>query len=318
VTRLLGRLFACCCAPLVLAGCAPTQSGYQGWVEADLVFIGPEDSGRLVELATAEGQSVKAGDFLFSIDSAVQTADVQAAKAALDQAKARLARLEAAQQRPEEIAVLEASQNQSRAALEFSTRELSRVRVLVEKGTSTKQQLDQAQANYDRDRAALDYATRQIEVARLSGRREDIDAARFNAEQAKGQLADAEARQARTRVTASAAGRIEEVYYRPGEIVPQGKPVVSLLPPGNLKLRFFVPQSVLPRLSIGSVVRVSCDGCEPGLTGKIGFIAQQAEFTPPVIYSLEERQKLVFKIEARPDKPELFRVGQPITVDVAQ
>ncbi len=302
---------------LALGACKPASRGYQGWVEGDFMFLGPEESGRVTELAVSEGGEVKAGDFLFAVDSAVQTAEVEAAKAALDQAKARLARLEAAQQRPEEVAVLEASSSQARAAMEFSTSEIARVRPLVEKGVSTRQQLDQAQANFDRDKALLENITRQIEVARMSGRREDIDAARFAVEGAQAALANAQARQARTRVFARVDGRIEEVYYRQGEVAPQGRPVVSLLPPENVKVRFFVPQDVLPRVAINGVVFVSCDGCAPGLTGRVSFIAQQAEFTPPVIYSLEERSKLVYKIEARPDRPQLLRVGQPVTVELA-
>ena len=312
VRTLIGALVV-----LTLVGCKPSTRGYQGWVEGDFLFIGPEESGRVTELAVAEGQAVRAGAFLFAVDSAVQTAEVEAAKAALDQARARLARIEAAQQRPEEVAVLEASRSQARAAMEFSTSEIARVRPLVEKGVSTRQQLDQAQANFDRDKALLENITRQIEVARLSGRREDIDAARFAVAGAQAALANAQARQARTRVFAQVPGRIEEVYYRQGEVAPQGRPVVSMLPPENLKVRFFVPQDVLPRVAIHGQVFVSCDGCAPGLTGRISFIAQQAEYTPPVIYSLEERSKLVYKIEARPDRPQLLRVGQPVTVELA-
>ena len=314
---LIGRALVSALVLLALGGCKPVERGYQGWVEGDFLFIGPEETGRVTELAVAEGREVKAGDFLFAVDSAVQTADVEAAKAALDQARARLARIEAAQQRPEEVAVLEASRNQARAAVEFSTSEIARVRALIDKGVSTRQQLDQAQANYDRDRALLDNITRQIEVAHLSGRSEDIDAARFAVDGAQAQLVNAQARQARTRVFAQVAGRIEEVYYRQGEVAPQGRPVVSLLPPENVKLRFFVPQAILPRAAINGVVFVSCDGCQAGLTGRISFISQQAEFTPPVIFSLEERQKLVYMIEARPEKPALLRVGQPVSVELA-
>ncbi len=314
---LIGRALVSALVLLALGGCKPVERGYQGWVEGDFLFIGPEETGRVTELAVAEGREVKAGDFLFAVDSAVQTADVEAAKAALDQARARLARIEAAQQRPEEVAVLEASRNQARAAVEFSTSEIARVRALIDKGVSTRQQLDQAQANYDRDRALLDNITRQIEVAHLSGRSEDIDAARFAVDGAQAQLVNAQARQARTRVFAQVAGRIEEVYYRQGEVAPQGRPVVSLLPPENVKLRFFVPQALLPRAAINGVVFVSCDGCQAGLTGRISFISQQAEFTPPVIFSLEERQKLVYMIEARPEKPALLRVGQPVSVELA-
>jgi HlyD family secretion protein len=89
---------------------------------------------------------------------------------------------------------------------------------------------------------------------------------------------------------------------------------MSMLPPGNLKLRFFAPERVLQDVKYGATVNVSCDGCEQGLTATVSFIASSAEYTPPVIYSLDERAKLVFLIEARPQFPEKFRVGQPVTV----
>ena len=300
---------------LELAGCQPAADAqWQGWIEADMVFVGPEDSGRIVAMRVAEGQQVKARDPLFAIDATLQAADVAAAEGALAQARARLARVEAAQQRPEEVAVIEASQRQAHAALDFSTAELERVRALVGKGNATRQQLDQAQSNYDRDRAAVENAARQIDVARLSGRSEDIDVSRGAVQQAEAQLANARARLARASVVAPADARVEEIYFRPGEIAPPGKPVLSLLPPGNLKARFFVPESGLPGLKIDAPVTISCDGCPANLTARVSFIARQSEFTPPVIYSLEERRKLVFKIEARLDHPEQFHVGQPVTV----
>jgi HlyD family secretion protein len=300
---------------LAIAACQPSSDAtWQGWIEADMVFLGPDDSGRIVALAPSEGQEVKAGDFLFAIDSSLQNADVEAAKAAVAQSTARLSRVQNAQQRPEEVAIIEATQRQARAALDFSTAELERVRQLQSRGNATRQQLDQAQSNYDRDRATVENSARQIDVARMSGRIEDIDLSRAAIDQAKAQLTNAEARLARTKVTSPAAGRIEEVYFRAGEIVPPGRPVVSLLPPGNMKVRFFVPEPSLARMKIDAPIVVTCDGCASGLTARVSFVSHQSEFTPPVIYSLEERRKLVFKIEARLDKPELFRVGQPVTV----
>jgi HlyD family secretion protein len=110
---------------------------------------------------------------------------------------------------------------------------------------------------------------------------------------------------------------VEQVYFRVGEMVPAGKPVVAILPPGNIKARFFVNEAMLPRLKLGDTVHIHCDGCADDLTAKVSFIARASEFTPPVIYSREERSKLVFLIEARPDRPEALRVGQPITVTFA-
>jgi HlyD family secretion protein len=118
-------------------------------------------------------------------------------------------------------------------------------------------------------------------------------------------------------VASPVAGSVEQVYFRIGEMVPSGKPVVALLPPGNLKVRFFVNEAMLPQLKLGQTVKVQCDGCAGDLTARISFIARSSEFTPPVIYSQEERGKLVFMIEARPQRPDLLRVGQPVSVALA-
>ena len=110
------------------------------------------------------------------------------------------------------------------------------------------------------------------------------------------------------------AGSIQEVYFRVGELVPAGRPIVSVLPPGNVRVRFFVAQEFVPLLKIGDAIQVSCDGCTGDLGARVSFISAQAEFTPPVIYSQEERARLVFRIEALPDAPDLLRVGQPVSV----
>ena len=107
---------------------------------------------------------------------------------------------------------------------------------------------------------------------------------------------------------------MQQIYFRQGEMVPAGRPVLALLPPENIKLRFFLPETMMPKIAIGDTVAVGCDGCPPDLTARVSFIAQTAEFTPPVIYSLEERSKLVFLVEARPEKPAALRVGQPVSV----
>ena len=121
-------------------------------------------------------------------------------------------------------------------------------------------------------------------------------------------------RLARRKGAAPVAGTIQQIYFREGEMVAAQRPVLSIMPPGNMKLRFFVPETELPKLAIGDEVRIACDNCAADLTAKIYFIATMAEYTPPVIYSLEERNKLVFMIEARTDTPQGLRVGQPVNV----
>jgi HlyD family secretion protein len=237
---------------LALAGCDNSDDRVlQGWVEAELIFVSPDEQGRVETLKVREGDHVKKGDLLFTVDDDLQKADVVVRN----------------------TAVINAQQAFDRA------------KELLKSAAGT-------QRTYDDAEAAL--------------------------RQAKANLEWAQTRLARRNAHSPGDGTIEQIYYRPGETVPAGRPVVALLPPGNLKIRFFAPQAALPELKYGDVVGISCDGCDKGLTAKISFIARSAEFTPPVIYSMEERAKLVFLIEARPEHPEKFRVGQPVTVTLPQ
>jgi HlyD family secretion protein len=296
-----------------LAACGNGSGRLQGWVEGDFVFVGPDEAGRVETLAVREGDQVAAGAPLFAVDAELQTADVQTASAQVAEAKARLARLESAQQRREEIAVLQAQEARAESAVALSTAELDRQQTLRNKGISAQAQLDIAQANANRDKAALEEVRRQITVAKMASREEDIAAARQSLAAAQARQTAAETKLARRKVAAPVSGAVQQVYYRPGEMVPAGRPVVSILPPGNIKVRFFVAQAVLPTIALGDAVTVTCDGCTP-IAAKVSFIARSAEYTPPVIYSLEERSKLVFMIEARPEKPDRLRVGQPVNV----
>jgi HlyD family secretion protein len=135
---------------------------------------------------------------------------------------------------------------------------------------------------------------------------------------AQARLNSAQTRLARRKVFSPVAGPVQQIYYRAGELVPAGKPVVALLPPGNLKVRFFVNEATLPKLKLGDVIDVTCDGCAFGIAARVSFIARSSEFTPPVIYSLDERSKLVFMIEARTDTPDKLRVGQPVSVKLRE
>lgn len=235
-------------AGLALAGCDKgNERQLQGWVEAELVFISSDEQGRIETLKVREGDQVKQGDLLFSVDDDLQKADL-----------------------------------------------------VVKKSSVTT-----AQQNFDRAKELLKTA---------AGTQKNFDDAEAALRQARANLGWSETRLGRRNAYSPADGTIQQIYYRPGETVSAGRPVVALLPPQNLKFRFFAPEPLLPEIKYGETVTVSCDGCEKGLIAKVSFIARSAEFTPPVIYSLDERAKLVFLIEARPEQPEKFRVGQPVTV----
>ena len=303
---------------LLLAGCAETgPARYQGYAEADMLFVGPDEAGRVTALHVDEGDRVSAGQTLFEIDPALQQAALDAAKADLEQARAQLANLKAAAQRPEEIAVLEASQRRAEAALELSRLELNRQKDLYSKAVGSKAALDTAQATYDQNRAAIDEVNKQIEVGRMGSREMQVAAAEKAVDTAQANLVTAQTRLDRRTLAAPAAGSVETVYFRPGELVPVGRPVLSVLPPDLIKMRFFVPEPDLARFRLGSRVTVHCDGCAGSVPATVSYIATESEYTPPVIYSLDERSKLVFLLEAKPDDPLKLRPGQPITVELA-
>ena len=302
-------------ATLALAACSnPNNGRLQGWVEGDFVFVGPDEVGRVETLNVREGDQVTAGVPLFSVDADLQQSDVNTTTAQVAEARARLTRLEASQQRTEEIAVLEAQEKRAEAMLQLSTAELERQQTLSAKGVGTQAALDTAKANFNRDKAALEEVRRQITVGRLSSREEDIAAARQTLAAAESRKTAAETRLARRKLVSPVTGAVQQVYYRPGEMVPAGRPVLSILPPGNIKVRFFVGEPLLPKVTLGETIEVTCDGCAKPIMAKVSFIARSAEYTPPVIYSLEERNKLVFMIEARAEAPEGLRVGQPVSV----
>jgi HlyD family secretion protein len=239
-------------AALLLAGCNnDKEPTYQGWIEAELIFVGPDEVGRVETLAVREGDQVELRAPLFTLDADLQQADV---------------------------AMQEASVKNAQQAYD-------RALQLLKTQTGTQKALDDAEA-----------ALRT----------------------AQARLNSAQTRLVRRKVFSPVAGPVEQIYYRAGEMVPAGKPVVALLPPGNLKVRFFVNEATLPKLKIGDPIAVSCDGCGEGITARISFIARSSEFTPPVIYSMDERSKLVFLIEARTQTPERLRVGQPVSVALRQ
>jgi HlyD family secretion protein len=236
---------------LALAACnGPNDRGFQGWVEAELIFVSPDEIGRVETLSVREGDAVTQGAPIFTVDSDLQQADVAMAQAAVTNAR----------------------------------HAFDRAQALLKTAAGTQRALDEAEA-----------ALRTAE-------------ARLNS---------AQTRLARRKVFSPVTGMVQQIYYRPGELVPAGRPVVALLPPGNIKVRFFVPEAMLPKIALGDGVKIRCDGCRDEIPARVTFISRSSEFTPPVIYSLEERAKLVFLIEARTDRTEGLRVGQPVDVILA-
>lgn len=283
------------CAALFLAACAESQSaGLTGYVEADLLYLAPQDSGVVKSLNVREGDRVKAGDILFTLDPARLTMASEQARASAQGAAARTA----------DDGVLNRRIAEAEAAHVFAEQTFRRARELIKDDAISKEK-------YDTDAAALASAKARLDAARAErdAMTLEVDAAGAAARLAEQRLADLE-------VAAPADGAIERIYRRPGEIAAAGDPVVALLAPGNLKLKFFAPERLLSSIRIGDPISFACSGCDGARSATISFVASEPQFTPPVIYSIKERDKLVFLVEARPDDPAGLRPGLPVTIDM--
>lgn len=288
---------------------------YQGYVEAEFVRVGAPESGTLDRLSVARGDAVKQGAPLFSLEHTEETAMRDAAAAKLAQAQSDLANLTKGR-RPPEIDVIAAQREQALADLKFAELELERLKRLSATQVAAQSRLDAAQAARDRTKARVEELTAQLATARLAARSDEIRAAEAAVTAARADLEQAEWRLSRRFIAAPADAAVDDTLYRKGEFVPAGSPVVSLLPPQNIKLRFFVHERELGSLNVGERVAFSCDACAEGRRAVVTFIAPQAEFTPPVIYSEQSRAKLVFMVEAKPEAPAGLHPGQPVDVSV--
>ena len=302
-----------------ICGCAPPASStLPGVVEAELVHVAAPTAGRLVELSVMRGASVAAGATLFRIESPEDIALLTEAEARVAQQAAQQADLGKGK-RPDEVAVTAAQLAQARTALAETEAQLRRERELAQQGFVSGTRLDTLTAQRDEAAAKVRELDAQRRVAQLAGR----DDAR-RAAGAAVQVSEAQARQLRLRlsdktVRAPLDAVVDDTLYRAGEWVAAGAPVVKLLPPAALKVRFFVAEAVLPRLKAGDVVTVRCDGCAAAVPAHIRFISSTAEFTPPVIYSREQRARLVYLVEAWPSAADAakLRPGQPVDVALA-
>ena len=300
--------------PLLAAACANDDDGaYVGYVEAEYVYVAAPQSGWLVTLGVREGDVVADGDIVFELDQDQQAAQLAAATARAREAGAMVEDI-ATGARPEEVRELEAQLDEARVRLIAAKSEYDRWMPLVREGNASQSRGDEVQANYRAAQARAAAAEDAIAVAKLGGREGRRTAAGAAADAALASVDEARWRLDQRAVRAETAGTVEAVYHREGEFVPAAAPVLALLPEGALKARFFVPQADLSAFAVGDVVSVQADGVAEPVDAIITYIAREAEFTPPVIYSAASRDKLVFLIEARPQDATALKPGLPVDV----
>jgi HlyD family secretion protein len=287
----------------------------QGYIEGEYVRVGPQFAGTLQQLSVQRGDQAAAGAPLFALERENELAARRQTEEQMRAAEARLANLKTGK-RPPEIETVAEQLRQAQASRELSTANLRRQESLFKSGFISQAALDDARTKLKSDDAAVAQLRASVQTATLPGRPDEIRAAQADADAARQALAQSDWRLAQRAVVAPQSGRVSDTYYVVGDFVPAGSPVVSLLPPGNVKVRFYVPEPMLGRVKTGQTVSFACDACGGPLKATISFIADRAEFTPPVLYSKENRAKLVYLVEAKPEANVAARLnpGQPVDV----
>lgn len=302
---LAAALFSACAAP------PPFATGY---VEGEFTLVAPVAVAQIGAVNVARGDRVAPGTVLVEMEKRDAEIALAEAEAALAQAESHLANLREGQ-RPEEIQVIEAALASAVAQANEAERQRDRMTNLAARGVVNEAQRDDAITAAEVAEAKVAQIEADLAVARLPARPQAIaeaeamvagakaarDRARWNLDQRTLRLDDP--------VT------VFDVIRTRGEIAGPSAPVLSVLGEGAVKLRLYIPETAFSAISIGSRLDVHCDGCPDGLTASVTYISDEAEFTPPVIYSLENRQKLVFLVEARPQSDGTLKPGQ--IVDVA-
>lgn len=314
-------LFATAVVLLQPAGCSHTDdNGFQGYVEGEYLYLAAPQAGYLKTLAVPRGVRVAEGQPIFIIAADPDNQALAEAEARAGSAREKLQNLKQPR-RPTEIAALAANLHAAEASLRLTRTQLQQQEMLAHQRFVSPAKVDEARSAHDQAAAQVEAARQQIATYRITlGRQAEVRGAEADFNAAAAQAAQKRWVVERKTGTAPAAGEIVETYYRPGEWVPAGSAVASLLPDTRRRLRFFVPETVVATLKPGDAVAASCDGCAAPIRAKIDFVSPQAEYTPPVIYSRGSREKLVFRVEAvpAPEQAASLRPGLPVIVSLAR
>ena len=288
---------------------------YQGYVEAEYVHVASPVAGALAELRVSRGQEVQAGTPLFVLEQDYERAALAVATHSLKQAADKLANVQKGQ-RPTELTAIRARLGQASSSLRLAETEFKRRQTLFAERTISAEEMDRARADYDVKAQQVREMSANLSTAKLGGRSDEISAAQAEVEAAKGRVEQAAWTLAQKSQTAPSAALVFDTLYTLGEWVPAGKAVAVLLPPGNIKVRFFVPEEAVGRIQVGQEAQVRFDGEAKPVPVRVSYISAQAEYTPPILYSSDNRAKLVFLVEAKPgpDQAPLLHPGQPVDV----
>ena len=309
-----------CAIPLVswlFAACEPPMPFATGYVEGNYVEIAPVATAQILALPVTSGDRVASGQTLVALERRDAEIALAQAEAALSRAESQLADLRQGK-RPEEIRVIEASLASARAQAEEARRTADRLLGLAGRGVATETQRDDAATAAAVAEARVTEIEANLAVAQLPARPDEIAASEAALREATAARDHARWQLEKRDLTAPSGGVVTDIIRRPGEIAVAGQPVLALLPDGAIRLRLYVPEADIARVAPGDRLALSCDSCPPGLAATVSYIADGPEFTPPVIYSVDSRQKLVYLVEATPAEGSGLKPGQIIDVGLPE
>jgi HlyD family secretion protein len=319
ITKAFSSILALVYLLLFLPSCSPENAGlFLGYIEGEYIYVAPTTSGILQTLSVERGDTVEAGAKLFALDPFQLNSSLEVARLQVEVAESTLKDLSKGA-RPEEISILLKQQEELKILLENEKKEYDRVQQLIKDGVIAASDFDTRETSWQVAQERMKGVEAQLAVARLGAREDQLNVAQMKLLAAIQDVKQTEKLLQESAPSAEVAANVEDVFYRPGEFVKAGSPVVCLLPPGNIKIRFFIPEKLLSNVQLGDPVRIFTTGSKEGALGKITFISKTVEFTPPVIYSLESREKLVFMVEALAEEsPQTLRPGLPVNVLISQ
>lgn len=289
------------------------RDSFPGYAEAEYVRLASPIAGTLTKVYVQRGDRAEQHAPAFILEQDNERAAREEAAFRVQRAQAQLANLKKGR-RPEEVAAVAAQLAQAQAALQLSAANLARQQKLVAEKFVSPANLDEARSAVKRDKARVMELDAQLRVAKMGARNDEIKAAEDELKAAQAQLAQAEWRLTQKTQYMPVSGDVADVMYREGEWVPGGSPIISILPPQNIKIRFFIPETMLGKMHIGQQIEVWCDGCGRPVAARVSYLSSAAEYTSPLIYSKENRSTLVFMAEARTsaDAARTLHPGQPV------
>jgi len=308
----------CLTAMAPLAGCSHrTTNSYQGYIEGKFVYVASPQGGRLEHVAVSRGETVAIGHPMFALDKEPEASEHRMAERVLRSAESRLADLETGK-RPAEIDVTRAQLMQATAETKQAEQILASDHAQYRAGGIPQTELINAQAAVETSSAKVRELEAALNVDALPAREQQIMAQMNQVAADRASSADAAWKLHQKEIASPRNGLIFDTLYHEGEWVPSGTPIIQMLPPENIEIRFFVPETIVGKLTLGQTIHVDCDGCPANIPAAIWFVSPQSEYTPPVIYSNENRSKLVFLVIAKPAEQtaKSLHPGQPVEVSL--